>query len=69
MNTKEPALSFSDLMSIARGHFETLTDPRKRLTENSYHLEDAVMSALAMFHFQDPSFLKFQEALEDTDRI
>lgn len=26
------------------------------------------MSALAMFHFQDPSFLKFQQALEETDR-
>lgn len=68
MNTKETALSFSNLVSLARERFSGLTDPRKRLNEDSYPLDDAVMSALAMFHFQDPSFLKFQEALQDTDR-
>jgi len=68
MNTKETALSFSNLVSLARERFESLTDPRKRVIENSYPLEDAVMSALAMFHFQDPSFLKFQKALEDSER-
>lgn len=68
MNTKETALSFSNLVSLARERFENLTDPRKRLDENSYPLCDCMMSALAMFHFQDPSFLKFQQALEDTER-
>ena len=68
MNTKETALSFSSLVSLARERFKSLTDPRKRIVENSYPLEDAVMSALAMFHFQDPSFLKFQKALEDSER-
>ncbi|MBF0503037.1 MAG: hypothetical protein HQM09_23115 [Candidatus Riflebacteria bacterium] len=69
MNTKETALSFSSLVNLARERFNKLTDPRKRLKEEeSYPLGDAVMSGLAMFHFQDPSFLKFQKALEDSER-
>jgi len=68
MNTKETILSFSSLVNLARECFDKLTDPRKRVTEDSYPLVDAVMSALAMFHFQDPSLLKFQQALEDSDR-
>ena len=68
MKTTETALSFSNLVNLSREVFENLTDPRKRLDENSYPLCDAVMSALAMFHFQDPSFLKFQKALEDSER-
>lgn len=68
MKTKTTALSFSDLVNLARKRFKKLTDPRRRLDEDCYPLEDAAMSGLAMFHFQDPSFLKFQKSLEDSDR-
>jgi len=68
METKEPTLSFASLVGLARERFEKLTDPRKRVTEESYPLADVTMSGLAMFHFQDPSFLRFQKALEDSQR-
>lgn len=68
MNNKEPALSFSHLVNLLRMRFEKLSDPRKRLSEDSYPLVDVAMSGLAMFHFQDPSILQFQEALEETER-
>jgi hypothetical protein len=67
-NTKEPALSFEHLVEVLRDRFATLSDPRKRLPEDRYPLIDAVMAGLAMFHFQDPSFLQFQESLEKTER-
>lgn len=69
MKTKETALSFSNLVNLSRNRFEKLTDPRRRIDENCYPLVDAVMSGLAMFHFQDPSFLKFQKSLEDSERV
>jgi len=62
-------LSFSSLVACARERFVQLSDPRKRVTDDSYPLVDAVTSALAMFHFQDPSLLQFQKALEDSERV
>lgn len=69
MKHADSMLSFSSLVACARQRFGQLSDPRNRVTHDSYPLVDAVTSALAMFHFQDPSLLQFQKALEDSERV
>jgi hypothetical protein len=68
MKNDNSPLAFSNLVQAFRDRFSKLTDPRKRVTEDSYPLVDVAMAGLAMFHFQDPSFLQFQESLEKTQR-
>jgi hypothetical protein len=68
MKYESTSLTFDSLIACCRQHFETLSDPRKHLKQDSYPLADVLMSGLAMFHFQDPALLHFQEMLEESDR-
>ncbi len=69
MKNSEPMLSFPSLVECARQRFAQVADPRKRVSDDLFPLVDVITSGLAMFHFQDPSLLQFQKALEDSQRM
>src|SRR5271155_3636973 len=56
-------LSADSLYSLVRSHFGSLPDPRSGEVE--IPLDDALMSAFAMFSLKDPSLLAFDHRRRD----
>lgn len=55
------SLSFDSLVTLLSVHFSEIADRRDPKRVN-YSLRDTLMTAFAMFFFQDPSLLQFQTA-------
>jgi hypothetical protein len=56
------SLTFDSLVRLARTHFNGIPDPAAS-PGNRFPAPDLLLSALAMFIFQDPSLLQFQRRL------
>lgn len=57
------SLSFEAIVELLRSHFQTVTDQRDP-SRVSYSLADQLLTAFAVFFFQHPSLLAFQEKLK-----
>lgn len=61
-------LSFDWFVSKIQEVFEGLPDHRKCRPTRRYSMKDAALGAFAMFFSQSPSFLAYQQAMQQAQR-
>ena len=64
---KEKVSIFGKMLNIFKDNIKNINDERRKRSDLKYNYADIILGAFSMLYFQSPSWLSFQQKMQDNN--